>query len=192
MIREWSARFGSIPGLGRFFGAYGLLVALACLSSQATAYAQVVGKEPAVIEVPVIGVHATIVPLADSADGSMQAPADPDTVGWYQPGAGVGTPGNALLDGHVDWDGRLRVFGWLNALQPGDEIRITDTDGRMLRYTVSWTRLYQVDNAPLDQIFAQTTDEEVTLITCGGQFDYWTRMYLSRWIVRATRSEAVN
>jgi LPXTG-site transpeptidase (sortase) family protein len=152
-------------------------------------HAQVAGAVPAVIDIPKIGTHARVVPVGDEDDGTMQAPTDPDTVGWYDQGTGVGTPGNALLDGHVDWGGRLRVFGLLGQLAPGDTVQITDTDGNVLSYSVTWTRLYEADSAPLDQIFEQTTAEQVTLITCGGAFDRSVHMYVSRWIVRAARSQ---
>lgn len=144
---------------------------------------------PASIDIPKLGTHALVVPVGEEDDGAMQAPTDPDTVGWYDLGMGIGTPGNALLDGHVDWSGRLRVFGLLGQLVPGDTIQITDSAGNVLSYRVSWTRLYNADTAPLDQVFEQTTDEEVTLITCGGAFDQVARMYVSRWVVRATRNE---
>lgn len=143
---------------------------------------------PVYIDIPSIGTHAAIVPLGDEDDGTMQAPTDPDTVGWYEPGVGIGAPGNALLDGHVDWGGRLRVFGQLRRLQPGDTLQLTDADGNVLTYSVTWTRMYDADTAPLDQIFEQTDDEEVTLITCGGAFDPAIHMYVSRWVVRAVRS----
>lgn len=142
---------------------------------------------PVRIDIPKIGTHAAVVPLGEDDDGAMQAPTDPDTVGWYDLGAGVGAPGNALLDGHVDWGGRLRVFGLLRQLAPGDLVRLTTEGGDELTYAVEWTRLYQADDAPLDEIFAQGTDDEITLITCGGQFDQSIRMYLSRWVVRAMR-----
>jgi sortase (surface protein transpeptidase) len=48
--------------------------------------------------------------------------------------------------------------------------------------------LYDANTAPVDQIFEQTGDEQVTLITCGGAFDQSAHMYVSRWVVRATRS----
>jgi len=165
-------------------------VALACLKVQGAAHAQVAGSVPAFIDIPVIGTHAQVVPLGEEDNGSMQAPTDPDTVGWYDLGTGVGAQGNALLDGHVDWGGRLRVFGLLRQLEPGDAIQITDTAGNVLSYRVTWVKLYDADTAPVDQIFEQTTDEEVTLITCGGPFDQSVHMYVSRWVVRATRSDA--
>src|SRR5207245_5522005 len=126
----------------------------------------VLGKVPVRLDIPSIGTHAQVVPLGEEDDGTMGAPTDPDTIGWYEPGVGLGTPGNALLDGHVDWGGRLRVFGLLRPLQPGDTFRITAADGDVMSYSVSWIRLFEADNAPLDELFQQTADEEVTLTTC--------------------------
>jgi sortase (surface protein transpeptidase) len=154
------------------------------VSGQAEA---ITGSVPLAIDIPKLGTHAQVVALGEDDDGTMQAPTDPDTVGWYQLGVGVGAPGNALLDGHVDWGGQARVFGSLAQLVPGDAIQITDATGSLLTYSVAWTRLYTADTAPLDEIFAQTDAEEITLITCGGAFDRSIRMYVSRWVVRATR-----
>ena len=125
------------------------------------------------------------------ANGAMQAPEDPDTVGWFEPGVQLGVPGNVLLDGHADWGGRLRVFGRLHQLEPGDTLQITSADGGVLTFDVVWTRLYDAETAPLDEIFQQTSAQEVTLITCGGSFDPSIRMYLGRWVVRAIRSDAL-
>lgn len=148
------------------------------------------GAIPVAIDIPRIGTHAAVLPLGEEDDGTMQAPTDPDTVGWYELGTGLGTPGNALLDGHVDWGGQLRVFGLLRQLGPGDVVQLTDADGQVYSYSVQWTKLYDANTAPLDEIFDQTPDQEVTLITCGGAFDRDIHMYLSRVVVRATRISA--
>ena len=160
---------------------FGLLLARPVAAQDAA------GSLPTRIDIPRLGTHAQVVPLGQDDDGTMQAPTDPDTVGWYELGVGLGVPGNALLDGHVDWGGRLRVFGLLRQLGPGDTVQLTDDQGNVFGYTVDWTRLYEADTAPLDDIFAQGPDEEITLITCGGQFDQGSHMYLSRWVVRAHR-----
>jgi len=166
----------------------GVLV-LALVPGLASAQADAVASGvPLAIDIPSIGTHAQVVPLGQDENGAMQAPTDPDTVGWYNLGAGVGAPGNALLDGHVDWGGRLRVFGLLKQLEPGDPIQITDASGNVLTYNVVWTRLYSADSAPLAEIFEQGNDQELTLITCGGAFDRSAHMYVSRWVVRATRT----
>ena len=149
-----------------------------------------IGGVPVAIDIPKTGTHASVVPLGEDPDGTMQAPDDPDAVGWYQPGSRIGTPGNALLDGHVDWGGRLRVFGLLRTLQPGDAVALTDDSGNVRTYAVSWIKLYEADTAPLDEIFVPSdpSAEEITLITCGGAFDPDIHMYVSRWVVRAARA----
>jgi sortase (surface protein transpeptidase) len=176
----WAALLSALVVLG---------LAPPALAQQDTPDTPVSGVVPTLIDIPKLGTHASIVPLGLEDDGSMQAPTDPDTVGWYDLGPGVGGPGNALLDGHVDWGGRLRVFGFLKELAPGDQIQLTDADGNVYTYRVQWTQLFEADTAPLDQIFEEGTDQEVTLITCGGDFDPSIHTYLSRWVVRAVRSD---
>jgi sortase (surface protein transpeptidase) len=147
------------------------------------------GAVPVQLDIPRIGTHASIVPLGRDSTGAMDAPTDPDTVGWFAPGMGVGTPGNMLLDGHVDWGGRLRVFGLLGQLGANDTLQVTDVDGNVATFVVTWIQLYAADNAPVSEIFKQTPDEEVTLITCGGAFDRVAHIYVSRWVVRAVRTD---
>jgi sortase (surface protein transpeptidase) len=142
---------------------------------------------PATIVIPAIGLQAPVVPVELDADGAMAAPSDPDTVGWYDLGPGLGTPGNVLLDGHVDWGGRLRVFGRLRQLGPGDAVQLASADGQVSSYHVVSSRWYDADTAQVDEVFRQTQAQEVTLITCGGAFDPAAHQYLSRLVVRAAR-----
>lgn len=145
------------------------------------------GVTPQVVAIPRLGVEAPVVPLGLEEDGAMAAPTDPDTVGWYELGPGVGAPGNAVLAGHVDWGGRLRVFGLLKTLVPGDQVLVADGPDSWLSYRVAWTWEVEAEGAPVEEIFAQGMDEELTLITCGGTFDPISRQYLSRVVVRAVR-----
>jgi len=142
---------------------------------------------PVYVSIPALGMQAPVVPLGLEDDGAMAAPTDPDTVGWYELGPGIGGPGNAILAGHVDWGGSLRVFGLLRQLVPGDEVVVSDEAGNWFTYRVSWSRMVDADSAPVDEIFAQGSGEELTLITCGGTFDRAIHQYLSRLIVRAVR-----
>jgi sortase (surface protein transpeptidase) len=135
---------------------------------------------PQHITIDSIGVDADVVETTD-------VPSDPDTVGWYSLGPDVGMPGNAILLGHVDWAGKLRTFGLLHELSPGDVIGITDAQGGEISYIVDWLQLFDADTAPLDTIYAQTGEQQVTLITCGGVFNQSTHSYESRWVARATR-----
>jgi LPXTG-site transpeptidase (sortase) family protein len=165
------------------------LLALSPATGAADEVQAVSGAVPTSIRIPKIGTSARVVPLGMDDEGTLDAPSDPDTVGWFMLGPGVGAPGNAILDGHVDWGGRLRVFGLLKTLEPGDEIQVTDEDGDTLRYTVQWTRLVDADDAPLDEIYDQGPDQQLTLITCGGAFDQSIHMYVARWVVRAVSAD---
>lgn len=154
-------------------------------SDQQTAANGGVGTPPRQLRITTIGVSAEIVPVALTSDGEMEVPADPDAVGWYTLGPGIAGAGNMILTGHVDWAGRLRVFGGLSRLRQGDEIVLTDVDGLEHRFEVTWTRQISADDPPWEEIFSQGTQREVTLITCTGPFDRQRREYLERLVVRA-------
>jgi sortase A len=167
-----------------------LLLALVLTGQTAAAQVSLDSAQmPVHIAIPVIGMEAPVLPVGLEEDGAMAAPTDPDTVGWYEFGPGIGSPGNAILAGHVDWGGSLRVFGNLRWLLPGDEILVSDAGGNWLTYRVAWSRMVDAEGAPIDEIFAQGSAEELTLITCGGTFDQASRQYLGRLIVRAVREQ---
>jgi len=68
---------------------------------------------PVLLKIPALGVDADVVPVGMDADGAMDVPKDPDTAVWWSLGPGTGVPGNVVIAAHVDWAGRLRVFGLL-------------------------------------------------------------------------------
>ena len=142
---------------------------------------------PIEIKIPTIGLDAAVVPVGEDADGAMSPPSDPDTVAWYSLGPGTGGPGNIVLAGHVDWGGRLRTFGQLRALQPGDQVVIVDELAREYFYEVSWRRNVAADLDDLFEVFGSSDLSELTLITCGGPFDHSVRQYTERIIVRALK-----
>jgi LPXTG-site transpeptidase (sortase) family protein len=146
---------------------------------------------PAEIAIPRLHSQAEVVPLGLEDDGAgMAVPSDPDTIGWYDFSAKVGMPGNAVLVGHVDWAGRLRAFGRLRDLRPGDEVDIVDQMDRHLAYSVESTETVSADLPPEEYLTQRGPREELTLITCGGTFDHASHQYLSRVIVRAVRQDA--
>src|SRR5262245_33741314 len=81
---------------------------------------------PIELKIPAIYVDAEVLPVGLAEDGAMEAPKDPDTVAWWSLGSGTGEPGNVVLAAHVDWGGRLRVFGLLHQLGPGDDVVLVD------------------------------------------------------------------
>ena len=148
------------------------------------------GVQPIAIQIEKAAVDAEIEPLR-IVDGAMQDPTGPWVVAWYENLAGLGEDGNVVMAGHIDyWNVGPAVVDTLNQLAEGDEIDVTVADGEVYTDQVEWIRQYDADNAPLEEIVGPTEDESLTLITCGGTFDYANGHYLQRTVVRAHRVEA--
>jgi LPXTG-site transpeptidase (sortase) family protein len=147
------------------------------------------GTVPASVVIPRLSSRADIVTLGmQDPAADLPAPTDPDTIGWYDFSGKVGIPGNAVLVGHVDWGGRLRAFGRLKDLREGDEIQVVDANERRISYSVAGVQSVDANAPTGDFITQHGPDEELTLITCGGEFDHRTHQYLRRVIVRALRT----
>lgn len=144
-----------------------------------------VGAVPVWVRIPAIGVDADIVPVGMDDDGAMSAPQDPDTVAWWSLGYGTGVPGNVVLAAHINWGGKLRVFGRLDRLEPGDQVVLVDVELREFIYEVTWSYWVDAEGAAVEEIFANSGGSELTLITCGGRYEPATREYGDRLIVRA-------
>jgi LPXTG-site transpeptidase (sortase) family protein len=170
----------------------GYLVSVLLLSAapvQAGAGSAPLGRvAPVEVRVPRFGIQAAVVPVGEEPDGAMAAPADPDAVGWWSLGYGTGEPGNLVLAGHVDWGKQPRVFSQIHRLEAGDEVIVLDALAREYRYQVVWVKQVAAEGADVGAIFAGAERQELTLITCGGQFDPSERMYQDRIIVRAEQS----
>lgn len=141
---------------------------------------------PTHIRIPDIGVDASVVGVAQTETGAMDAPEDYGEVGWYRLGANPGDPGRAVLAGHVDSKTGPAVFYQLKDLVPGSVIEVTLGDGaEVLRYAVSGTARYPEHEAPLDRIFGPSDNSELVLITCAGDFDFNVGAYPDRLVVYA-------
>ena len=124
-------------------------------------------------------------------DGAMQDPSGPWVVAWYENLGSLGTAGNVVMAGHIDyWNVGPAVFYNLSTLEPGDEVVVTGDDGKIYPFAVEWVRQYDSASIPLDEVAGPTPEQSVTLITCGGAFDYANGLYLERTVVRANRTGA--
>ena len=61
-------------------------------------------------------------------------------------------------------------------------------DGKVYPYAVEWVRQYDSTAMPIEEVIGATEDPALTLITCGGAFDYANGEYLQRTVVRANRA----
>lgn len=143
------------------------------------------GALPIAISIPNASVDAAV-ETREIVDGVMQDPTGPWVVSWYKETPKLGADGNTVMAGHVDyWDVGRSVFADVGTLKEGDLITITGDDGKVYTYKVSWVRLYNTADAPIQEIVGPTSKRALTLITCGGEFDYTNGVYLSRTVIRA-------
>jgi hypothetical protein len=148
-----------------------------------------VRRIPLAVRIPTIGVDARTVPVGLELDGSMEIPSDVATIGWYEPGIGVGVtpgePGTAVLAGHVDSRTQgAGAFYFLRDLAVGDVIEIEHADD-VSRWIITSVRQYAKDELPIPEIFIRTGSPRLALITCGGPFDWTERSYTDNLVVYA-------
>ena len=164
--------------------------------SGASGSGQPEGPAPARIAIPKIGVDATVLALGRDAENNPSVPNSGSDVAWYTFTAPPGRGNNAVFSGHVDWyywgQPGEGVFYHLRELQIGDEITVDLVDGSQLRYRVTGNVAVQYDDPDVGKVMDPTSNDVVTLITCGGT---WLRDYSNpnggnyshRVIVRAER-----
>ena len=151
------------------------------------------GIPPVAITIAKAGVDAPIEPREIDEDGVMQDPTGPWVVSWYEDLAALGEDSNVVMAGHVDyWDVGPAVFYGLPGLAPGDRIQVFAENGEVYEYEVEWIRNFNVateltPEVIQEEIVGDTDEESLTLITCGGPFNYETGEYLERMVVRAVR-----
>lgn len=143
---------------------------------------------PVGLTVEAAGIDAGIERLR-VVNGAMQDPTGPWVVAWYENLGALARNGNVVMAGHIDyWNVGPSVFYNLSTLQPGAEIVVSGEDGKAYPYVVEWVQQFDSTSMPLDDVIGPTENQALTLITCGGAFDYVNGQYLQRTVVRANRS----
>ncbi|WP_082526843.1 class F sortase [Kitasatospora sp. MBT63] len=140
---------------------------------------------PVRIRIPRIRVDSGLTDLQVQGDGHLGTPDDPQVAGWWSQGPAPGSPGTAVIVGHVDSLTGPAVFAGLSVLRPGDAITVDAADGTTSSFTVQALRSYDKDDFPDDLIFGNTPDPGLHLITCGGTYDRASQEYLSNLVVFA-------
>jgi hypothetical protein len=147
--------------------------------------------EPVSVSIPAIGVTSDLMRLGLNDDGTVQVPPleREDRAGWYERGPAPGAIGPAVLLGHVDSaEFGPGVFFELGALEPGDAVEVARADGTVAQFTVDRVETHPKDDFPTVDVYGNTDDAQLRLITCGGDFDSAARSYEDNVIVWATLS----
>ena len=149
------------------------------------------GVTPVAMKIPKAQVDAQVEPQPIE-NGVMKDPSGPFVVAWYEDTGKLGQETNVVFSGHLDYyNVGEAVFYHLGALNDGDLIEVIGEDGETFAYAVEWARQYTIDEldaSAIQEIVGRTKEESITLITCGGAFDYNLGQYLQRYVVRAKRS----
>jgi sortase family protein len=132
-----------------------------------------------------LDVDAPIVPVR-VADGVMEIPRDPHTVGWRRGGAGPGdTTGSVVVVGHINYAGTTGALAVLPNARPGDTV-VLDEPGTDRAYRVDAVRTYPKTSGIPAAAFSTTGAPRLALITCGGPFDAQSGNYEDNIVVYAS------
>lgn len=143
---------------------------------------------PIKVSIPAVGIEGNIVLVGRTKTGKMAVPAKYEDVGWYKYGPLPGAVGNAVLAGHLDnGKGKPAVFYNLRNIRIGDSIYVENSDGMKIKFTVKEVRLVDYTNPPLEDIFGNSSEEMLNLITCDGTWDPKTKNYDKRLVVFSER-----
>ena len=139
---------------------------------------------PKTVSIPKIGLTANIVAVGLTTQDAMDVPNNFVDVGWYDLGYKPGQQGSVVLDGHYDnFHGQPAVFYYLDTLSKGDQIIVTDQNGKQFTYVVTDNEVYPVDGLPNQQIFASTDAARLNIITCHGQYENSIQTYNQRTVI---------
>ena len=170
--------------------AIGLVVVLAAIALLVTAFQ---GSKPASdplllgssaplkVTVPSIQATSSLVPLGLNKDGSLAVPPlkTPEQASWYDKSPTPGSIGPAIVLGHIDGNGKPGVFIDLSKVKPGDQVFVDREDGQTAVFTISHVDTVLKSAFPTQQVYGDTPDAEIRLITCGGELDKAAGNYLS-------------
>ncbi len=125
------------------------------------------------IAIPGIFIEAPVTGLDLDEKGRLGAPpmGRPKVVGWFRGGPSPGEAGTSLIVGHRDTKTGPAIFLNLNALHPGDLVKVTRADRTTAVFTVDEVKKYAKDRFPDNKVYGAARRPELRLMTCGGNFD---------------------
>ncbi|KGM02181.1 class F sortase, partial [Cellulomonas cellasea] len=127
-----------------------------------------------------------VVPVGVEPTGAIVVPDDPDVLGWWQSGPGVGAAaGSTVLVGHLDVPGDLGVMRALAVLPVDATVTLTDGQGGSATYRVAARRTFSKDDGLPTDLFRTDGAPQLVLVTCGGAFDTRTGHYADNVVVYA-------
>ncbi|MDB5265879.1 MAG: peptidase sortase [Parcubacteria group bacterium] len=143
---------------------------------------------PVRLIIPSIGIDAAVqsVGIAETGTGDIGTPNNATDVAWYNRGPVPGSPGIAIIDGHLDTHTVPEaVFYHLGDLTEGESIYVTDRAGVQQRFVVTGRQQLAYD-ADTSMLFVHSNTPQIALITCAGDWVPDKHEYTDRVVVFAT------
>ncbi len=139
---------------------------------------------PVHLNIPIIGVDATIEYVGLSPDGSVGVPKGPENAAWFNQGPLPGGIGSAVIVGHFGWKNDIpAVFDNLNKLRPGDKFQVQDEKGATTTFIVRKLQTYG-EHADAASVFSSDDGKaHLNLITCEGAWNEHNKSYANRLVV---------
>lgn len=142
---------------------------------------------PTQVKIPKINADSSLISVAVNKDGQLAVPSvnQPMQAAWYRLSPVPGDVGPAIILGHIDGNHQPGIFNHLKDLSPGDEIVVSRSDGKDVKFVVDHTVEVPKEQFPADAIYGNTTAPQLRLITCGGVFDHAAHSYVDNIVVYA-------
>ena len=91
-----------------------------------------------------------------------------------------------MLAGHIDDHGVAGAFLRLSDIQAGTTVQVTTAAGRVAAYSVTERRMLPQDDLASSGLLSQQGAPELVMISCGGDYDEATHLYLDNIVIVAT------
>ncbi|WP_051898926.1 class F sortase [Sciscionella sediminilitoris] len=142
-------------------------------------------SEPTWVKVPSIDANSSLVPLGLNKDKTVEIPpvSQPLQAGWYKYSPTPGQLGPSVILGHIDGNHKKGIFWRLHEVKKGAKVLIGRKDGSVATFIVNKIKQIPKTSFPSDEVYGNTPDSQVRLITCGGEFDASKRSYKDNTIV---------
>lgn len=133
------------------------------------------------------GIDISLIEVGVEPDGKLENPKDWNVGGWFYKSSKPGEHGNIIINAHYDnnW-GAPAAFWKLKNIVVDDKVYLVDSLGKIHTYKVTKSFYLDIDDPNRLSIFEDVEDKsELTLITCGGVWDFSAGTYNKRLVVKA-------
>ncbi len=140
--------------------------------------------DPKRLTVPSINVDAYLQNVGVDQKKEIAVPDNIHLGGWFVDSVRPGSKGLSIIDGHLNGPTADGVFIKLDKVKVGDTYTVTFGDDSKRTFRVVKVATVDLEDAA-SVLFSQepSIERQLTLITCGGQWDSKARLYDKRVIV---------